>query len=145
MTPPLVQAARVGASSLLLVVAWAGVGAQTPDAVSNLKRAGHIACEPSVPYFCANVHVSCAGKTSVATFPFTLRITPSGSALGAPPSAKAFAEAYAGANVEWSNEGRYVILRPARSSGYIKIFRDGSYVFRHYPHHEGVMSLGTCA
>ena len=137
-------AARVGASSLLLAVASAGAGAQARDAVSELKHKGHVACEPSVPYFCANLHVSCAGRTSAPTFSFSLRITPTGGALGAPASAQAFVEAYAGGSVDWSSDGQHVIVRPAQSRGYIKLFRDGSYVFRHYPRDEGVMSLGSC-
>jgi hypothetical protein len=36
-------------------------------------------------------------------------------------------------------------VRPARSSGYIQLFKDGKYIFRHYPQQEGVMSRGTCA
>lgn len=145
MTAPLAHAARVVARILLLAVASAGAGAQPRDAVSKLKREGQIACEPSVPYFCVNMHVSCAGKTTVPTFRFSLRVTATGGALDAPPPAEAFVEEYAGATVEWSSEDLYVIVRPARSGGYVKLFQDGTYVFRHYPRHEGVMSLGTCA
>jgi hypothetical protein len=147
MTSPFAHAARVVASLLLLAVAFAsaGAGAQPRDAVSKLKREGRIACEPYVPYFCVNMHVSCAGKTTVPTFPFSLRVTAAGVALDAPPSAEAFVEEYAGARVEWSNDHLYVIVRPARSSGYLKLVQDGTYVFRHYPQHEGIMSLGTCS
>ena len=70
---------RVGAGCLLLAVASAG--AQPPDAVSRLKREGHVACKPSVPYFCVNLHVTCAGKTAVPTFHFGLRTTPNGAAI----------------------------------------------------------------
>jgi hypothetical protein len=140
-----VRAALLGAVSVLLGVASAGAGAQPPDALSRLKRDGHVACEPSVPYFCANLHVSCAGRTAVPTFAFSLRATPAGAALDAGPHARAFVEQYAGGSVQWSSDGRYVIVRPARTGGYIKLFRDGRYVFRHYPQHEGIMSLGSCA
>ena len=133
---------RVGAGCLLLAVASAG--AQPPDAVSRLKREGHVACKPSIPYFCVNLHVTCAGKTAVPTFHFGLRTTPNGAALDAPADAQVFVEAYAGGGVDWSSDGQHVIVRPAQSRGYIKLFRDGSYVFRHYPRDEGVMSLGTC-
>jgi hypothetical protein len=113
--------------------------------VSKLKREGRVACEPSGPYFCANMHVACAGRTTVPTFPFSLRVTPGGAALEAPPRAEAFVERYARGRAEWSSEGHYVIVRPAGSSGYIKLFQDGKYVFRHYPQAEGIMSRGTCA
>ncbi|HEX9182681.1 MAG TPA: hypothetical protein VF876_05410 [Burkholderiales bacterium] len=127
------------------MLAVASTGAHPADAVSRLKREGHVACKPSVPYFCANLHVTCAGKTAVPTFPFSLRTAPNGVALGAAADAQTFVEMYAGSRVEWSSDGQHVIVRPAQSSGYIKLFRDGTYVFRYYPQHEGVMSLGTCA
>ena len=147
MTSPIARAARVVTSSLLfaVAVASAGAGAQPRDAVAKLKREGQIACEPSVPYFCVNMHVSCAGKTTVRTFPFSLRVTAMGGALDAPAPAEGFVEEYAGARVEWSSDALYVIVRPARSGGYVKLVRDGTYVFRHYPQHEGIMSLGTCS
>lgn len=145
MTSPLAHAARIVARSLLLAIASASAGAQPPDAVSKLKREGHVACEPSDPYFCANMHVSCAGKTTVPTFPFSLRVTPTGGAFEAPQAGAAFVEQYAGSRVEWSSDGRYVVVHPAGSSGYIKVLRDGKYVFRHYRQAEGLMSRGTCA
>lgn len=144
MTSPLAHAGRVSARCLLLAVASASAGAQPPDAVFKLKREGHVACEPSDPYFCVNMHVSCAGRTTVPTFPFSLRVTPTGGALEAPPRAEAFVEQYVRGRVEWSSEGHYVIVRPAWSSGYIKLFQDGKYVFRHYPQAEGLMSRGAC-
>jgi hypothetical protein len=129
----------------LALVTGHGAGAQQPDAVSKLKREGRVACEPSGAYFCVNMHVSCAGRTAVPTFPFSLRVTPAGAALEAPPRAEAFVERYARGRVEWSSDGHYVIVRPASSNGYIKLFQDGMYVFRHYPQAEGIMSRGTCA
>ena len=144
MASRLGQCARYLALSLSVVVTTTA-GPQPADALSRLKHERQIACQPSAPYFCANVHVSCSGRTTVPTFPFSLRITPTGGgALEAPPGSAVFVEQYSDAQVEWSTEGLYVIVRPARSSGYIKLFRDGKYVFRHYPQHEGVMSLGQC-
>ena len=128
-----------------LGLASAGAAAQSVDAVSRPKRDGHVACAPAVPHFCANLHVSCAGVTAVPTFAFSLRVTPAGAALDAEGHARAFVEQYAGGSVEWSSDGGYVIVRPASAGGYIKLFRDGRYVFRHYPQHEGIMSLGSCA
>jgi hypothetical protein len=139
------HAAQVGALSLLVAAATAGATTQPPDALSKLKHEGRISCQPSLPYFCSNMHVSCAGQTTLSTFTFSLRVTPSGGALEAPPGNETIVERYADSQLEWSNDGLYLIVRPAWSSGYIKLFRDGRYVFRHYPLHEGVMSLGTCA
>jgi hypothetical protein len=129
---------------LVLVAASTSAAAPPADALSTLKREGRITCRPADPFFCANVHVSCVGRTTVATFPFALRIAPTGAALEAPPGAEGFVEQYSAAQVDWDAEGLSVIVRPARSNGYIKLFQDGRYVFRHYPQAEGVMSLGRC-
>ena len=145
MTSCPTHAAQVVALSLLVAAATAGSTTQPPDALSKLKHEGQISCQPSLPYFCSNMHVSCAGQTTLSTFTFSLRVTPSGGALKAPPGNEAIVERYADSQLEWSNDGLYLIVRPAWSSGYIKLFQDGRYVFRHYPRHEGVMSLGTCA
>ena len=130
---------------LLLAVAAFSAGAHTTEVVTRLKRHGQVTCEPNGDYFCANMHVSCAGRTTVPTFPFSIRVTPAGIALEAPHGAEAFAEQYAGAEVEWGREDHHVIIRPARAGGYIQLFQDGKYVFRHYPNAEGVMSRGSCA
>jgi hypothetical protein len=145
MPSVLAHAARVSARTLLLAAASMDAGAQPPDAVFKLKHEGYIACEPSGAHFCVNMHVSCAGKTTVPTFPFRLRVTPTGVALEAPQYAEAITERYGSGRLEWNSQGRYVVVRPAWSSGYIKIFQDGKYVFRHYPQAEGLMSRGTCA
>lgn len=144
MTSRLAQCASKGGFFVSAVFAVTFAMAQQTGALSDLKREGRIACQPAIPYFCANVHVSCTGRTSVPTFPFRLRVTPAGVALDGPAAAEIFVEQYSDAQVEWSNDGQYVILSPARSRGYIKIFHDGRYVFRHYQHNEGFMSLGLC-
>ena len=145
MTSQLAQSARCATLPLLVAaVASTGAVAQPADALSTLRREGHVACRPNDPYFCANVHVSCAGRTTVPTFPFTLRLTPTGAALEAAAGSEGVAEQYSAGQLELGTEGQYVIVRPAGSSGYIKLFQDGKYVFRHYPQAEGVMSLGRC-
>ena len=95
----------LGSIAAILILSACNGGAQPPDALSRLKHDGHVACEPSVPFFCANLHVSCAGRTAVPTFAFSLRATPAGAALDAGPHARAFVEQFAGGNVEWGSEG----------------------------------------
>jgi hypothetical protein len=36
------------------------------------------------------------------------------------------------------------MLLPRRASGYVKLLADGTYSFRHYSQHIGVMSIGRC-
>lgn len=123
------------------------------NAVSKLRQTGEVACQPSLPFFCGNLHVSCSGKTAIETFAFKLRAT---SAQGAAQAAaqgavdSAFAPAllrqpFENLQLDWDAAGKHVIFhsRPA-NSGYVKLNADGSYQFRFYPNGEAVMSQGRC-
>lgn len=110
--------------------------------LEKLRQGGEVSCRSPEPFFCENVHVRCAGRTSVETFPFTLRAA-SGS-VELVTAAQEFQRAYQGAEVEWDREGTYVLLMPRGANGYVKLLADGKYVFRHYIGSAGVMSLGSC-
>lgn len=114
------------------------------SAVARLARAGSLACRPELPHFCDNVHVRCVGFTKVPTFAFTLRATPQKGSLEPAEGAEDFRQRYEGAQIEWDRNGEYVLLQPTGSNGYVKLFADGRYVFRHYEQAKGVMSLGQC-
>ena len=98
-------------------------------------------CAPALPHFCANIHVSCAGRTEQPTFPFRLRARGKLGAIEAAPAA--IAAQYANARATWSEDGA-VILRPREGPGYIKLQTDGRYSFRHYVGEAGIMSHGRC-
>jgi hypothetical protein len=95
--------------------------------------------------FCSNIHVSCSGPSSIRTFPFVLRATRARGAIESTSDTSGIEEQYKNASVEWHGEGEYVILRPRRGNGYIKMLADGRYSFRHYPEHVGLMSRGLCS
>ena len=90
------------------------------------------------------MHVSCSGQTAIAAFPFTLRATDTQGSIEAAPETEGMRMAYQGGRVEWDGEGAYVIVRPRLSGGYVKLLADGTYSFRHYAQHLGVMSIGRC-
>jgi hypothetical protein len=110
----------------------------------KLRQGGAVSCQPTLPYFCENVHVRCSRRTSVATFPFELRVTGITGTLEAAPAAEEVQRQYENAVVEWSKDGDYVLLAPTASNGYLKVLSDGKYIFRHYVQNAGVMSLGHC-
>jgi hypothetical protein len=95
--------------------------------------------------FCSNIHVSCSGPSSIKTFPFILRATRAHGAIESASDTAGIAEQYKNASVEWHSEDEYVILRPHQANGYIKMLADGTYSFRHYPEHVGIMSRGLCS
>jgi hypothetical protein len=130
--------------ALLGPAGFAAADAPAGDAIAKLKRSGEVACQPALPFFCGNVHLSCSGQTALPTFAFKLRATPTHGSIEPAHETARFGEHYENGPVEWDAEGRYVILRPRLTRGYIKLLSDGSYSFRHYAQHAGVMSLGRC-
>ena len=122
------------------------VPAQASNALSKLKNEVQVSCQPSQAFFCGNMHVSCAGKTNVATFPFTLNIQGKEVQMMAPSHLEVFNRLYGGSQIEWGTDALYGVISPVGSTGYIKIFENGNYVFRYYPSQQadGIMSLGKC-
>lgn len=122
-------------------MAGAAAGA-ADDVLHTLRLDGEVSCRPAEPFFCENVHVRCAGRTAVRTFPFGLRWA--AGALALVSEVQEFQQRYENADVEWDKDGTYVLLQPRGAPGYLKLLADGKYVFRHYLQGAGVMSLGRC-
>ena len=131
----------LGRAALLLSFVATAVAA-ADDPLQTLRQGGEVSCRSEEPFFCENVHVRCAGRTTVPTFPFVLR-----SAAGSVElvtEASEFQQRYAHAAVSWDEDGTYVLLQPKGAPGYVKLLAGGKYVFRHYRQGAGVMSLGRC-
>lgn len=109
-----------------------------------LRQGAELSCQSPEPYFCENMHVRCAGRTTVATFPFTLRAEAAGASVVLAPANAEGPGAYQNARVEWADDQSYLLLTPRAGNGYVKVLADGKYVFRHYIQSRGVMSLGQC-
>ena len=120
--------------------------AHASDGFTKLKNEVQVTCQPGQAFFCTNMHVSCAGKTNVPTFPFTLQVRRVTVELIAPTGFELFNQLYLASQVQWGNDALYAVVTPVDSTGYIKIFQNGSYVFRYYPskQSDGIMSLGKC-
>ncbi len=124
--------------------ARAGASPAAPDAVARLQQAGTVACEPLLPVFCGNIHVSCAGPSTIKSFPFKLRATGARGTVESGVDTADVAAPYAAARVEWGDAAAYVIFWPAQGGGYVKLLADGSYSFRHYGSSGALMSRGEC-
>ena len=114
------------------------------SAITKLAQTGEVSCQPTLPAFCSNMHVSCSGQTPINTFPFKLRANLSHGSIESEPEPEGLQLHYENGRVEWDREGMYVIVLPRLASGYIKMLSDGTYSFRHYSQHIGVMSIGHC-
>ena len=119
---------------------------QASDNFTKLKNEVQVTCQPGQAFFCTNMHVSCAGKTNVPTFPFTLQVRRVTVELIAPTGFELFNQLYLASQVQWGTDALYAVVTPVDSTGYIKIFHNGNYVFRYYPskQSDGIMSLGKC-
>ena len=116
------------------------------DGFTKLKNETQVTCQPAQAFFCTNMHVSCAGKTNVPTFPFTLLARGKTVELSAPTGFEVFNQLYLASQVQWGTDALYAVVSPIDSTGYIKIFQNGNYVLRYYPskQSDGIMSLGKC-
>ena len=126
------------------LVGFAVAGNAPDSAIARLAQTGEVSCQPSLPYFCSNMHVSCSGQTTIETFPFKLRANPGEGSIESAPGTASLRMQYENGRVEWDREGTYVILRPRLANGYIKLLSDGTYSYRYYSEHAGVMSIGRC-
>jgi len=130
--------------TLSVSVGFAAQSDAPQTAIARLAHTGKISCQPSLPVFCSNIHVSCSGPSALRTFPFTLRATRTHGSIESTSDTAGMTEQYENGRVEWHSEDAYVILRPRQTNGYIKMLADGTYSFRHYSQYAATMSRGHC-
>lgn len=111
-------------------------------ALAKLESTGAVTCLPALPFFCDNIHVGCAGRTTLRTFAFTLRMNAGRAWVDADADTAGISEQYENARLDWDQDG--VIFRPRATQGYIKLLDNGRYSFRHYARDLGTMSHGRC-
>lgn len=115
-----------------------------PLAAALRARALAVHCQPALPFFCANIHVSCSGRTELRTFAFELKAQSDRGGIESAAGSAGIQALYEDGRVDWDPEAAYVILRARGTRGYIKLLADGRYSFRHYAQDTGLMSHGHC-
>ena len=93
-------------------------------------------CEPALPFYCANIHVGCAGRSRRPGEAIVLRMD------GEAASAR-FAS---GQEVELSvhREARAVVLFDRKSRDWIRLSPDGTFVHRVQSREPALMMRGRC-
>ena len=109
--------------TLVACFLFAFIPVQASDGFTKLKNEVQVTCQPGQAFFCSNMHVSCAGKTNVPTFPFTVRTRGKTVELNAPTGFEVFNQLYVASQVQWGVEALYAVVTPVDSAGYIKIFQ----------------------
>jgi hypothetical protein len=135
----------VASLALLGTAGSATESSAPPSAVAKLARTGEVACQPALPHFCRNLHVACAGQTSIKAFAFKLKALRSQGTIESAPDPENVLLQYENGRIDWDRDGAYAILHPPQGGGYIKLLADGSYSVRHYEPHGAVMSMGRCS
>jgi len=138
-------ALRFCAKVLLATAASLAAASDLPQsAISTLARTGAVACQPTLPYFCRNTHVSCSGRTAIRTFAFRLRANHRLASIEPESDPSGIAHLYTRLSADWDNAEGSVIVRPQGANGYLRLLADGRYSFRHYSQDGGTMSHGHC-
>lgn len=135
---------RVLACAFPLAAGLAHAG-DAPLAAALRARTIAVHCRPALPYFCANIHVSCSGRTELKTFAFELKAQSDRGRIESAADSAGARALYVNGRVDWGPEAAYVILRARGARGYIKLLADGRYSFRHYAQDTGLMSHGHCS
>lgn len=132
--------------TILLAPVAANAAEAAGKSIGKLLEGGELACEPSMPVFCANIHVSCAIPSSIKSFPFRLRAVRDRGSITAPSTADAdVVQPYRdGPRITWATDDTYVILEPREGKGYLKFNADGSYNIRYYLRNDVWMVRGNC-
>lgn len=123
-------------------VAAGGEAARARAAIA--AQAVEVGCQPTLPYFCSNIHVACSGRTQTRTFAFRLRAQPGRGWIESASDTSGIRKLYENGRVDWGARAAYVLLRPRGADGYIKLLADGSYSFRYYARDAALMSQGRC-
>jgi len=117
----------------------------TDSVTDELARNGTVTCQPTLDYFCRNIHVGCSGRSSIPTFTFDVTMNKDRASL----TQKAAVEtrtvpAVRTGPASWADDNGYVIVWLRPSMDYLKIVAGGSYSFRHYSGGTAYMSYGQC-
>jgi hypothetical protein len=132
-------------SALAFAAGLAATSEAAPNALAKLADTGEVSCQPALPFFCDNIHVSCSGPSTLKAVPFKLRAVADRGSIEPASDPAGLGELYRDSRVDWASDKSYLLLRPARANGYIKLQADGKYSFRHYAQDAAAtMSRGHC-
>lgn len=97
----------------------------------SLLAAAVLSCIPTLPFYCRNIHIGCAGRTKMKTEAFIFQDTKVTFEGG--KTWQVLLHPDRGATILWRDGGK----------DWIRIERDGRFSLRRYPG-DAVMTRGTC-
>ena len=111
------------------------VGVFTAGVAAAKDAPPDLACTPALPHFCANIHVSCAGRSRRPTRAFTLTLR-DGAALARFEDGET-------ARLGRSDGDMGMVLRADGVGGYIRVMGD-RFSQRIYVNGQALMTRGRC-
>lgn len=135
----------VGKILLAAVLTTCAVSVVHANAVSALASGENLHCVPALRYFCANVHIGCAGRSKERSFNFTLQVYKERARIV--PAAAAAQQRWQGrltgqATFE-PNDG-FVVMRLGPLSEYLKVTDEGRFNMRQRDRGRTLMTYGRC-
>ncbi len=137
----------LGACLLVLIApasAALAAAAGAESVVATLARGGRVSCRPVLPYYCENIHIGCAGRTTISARPFTLAVEEDRVSLIYQARGSQTTDPVRAGRIAFADELSYAIVRLGPSADYVRINADGTYSFRLYLRGLGNMSYGSC-
>lgn len=135
---------NVARAALLSVLcashALVAAGGSEPDVAARLLASGTVSCEPSIAHFCANIHVSCSGRSRIETVAFTLR----GEGDAAWLLERGGVAASRVGRMQLDEQGDHVLVWLDPPPDLVRLRADGRYSFRIRRRDEYYMSYGRC-
>ncbi|MEM7525571.1 MAG: hypothetical protein AAF360_17795 [Pseudomonadota bacterium] len=104
--------------------------------VAAAANAAPLICAPALPFYCANIHVGCAGRSQIAARAFSVSVDGAFAIVRRDDAAATYTVA---------PDRDRTILRPEFGEGWIRIDEDGRFAERIYRKSGALMSYGRCA
>ena len=109
---------------------------------NELDLSKPLRCDPVPSYFCANIHIGCAGKTTIKTWSFTVQDY-NGRTEANPLPDQTIPEHLITTGNYKVNES-YLLLNFQHSKNYVKILSTGKFSYRLYYGNKVAMTYGWC-
>ena len=93
-------------------------------------------CQPALPFYCANIHVGCAGRSRRPGEAFVLRID-------GEIAAARFASGHE-ADMSVHRDARATVLRDRTTTDWVRLLPDGTFVHRIQSLKPALMMRGRC-
>lgn len=130
----------LAALALVAALLSPSAGISGDSAVERLQRGEALTCEPVYEVFCGNIHVACAGRSTLPTTAMSIalegdraRLTASGD-----PGGEQAGPARLGA------DSAYLLVSFPPNKGYFRLEADGRFSHRVYRQGRALISRGAC-